>query len=132
MSVSDPIADMLTCIRNANRIYRKEVLFPASKIKRGIADVLKREGFIEDVRHLEDSKQGMLKVYLKFGPDSEFVIHTIERVSKPGRRIYSGVEDIEPVLNGIGILVVSTPQGILSDRECRERRLGGEVLCRVW
>jgi len=132
MSVSDPIADMLTCIRNANRIHRREVLVPASKIKRGIADVLKREGFIEDVRDLEDTKQGRLKIYLKYGPDREFVIHSIERVSRPGRRVYASVDEIDPVLEGMGVLVVSTPSGILSDRECRERRVGGEVLCKVW
>ena len=132
MSVSDPIADMLTCIRNANRIHREEVLVPASRLKKGVADVLKREGFIADVRTVEDSAQGKLKIYLKYGADGEYVIHRIDRISKPGRRVYSGVGDIEPVFNGIGVSIVSTPAGILSDRECRERRVGGEVLCRVW
>jgi len=132
MSVSDPIADMLTCIRNANRIHRDSLLVPASKLKQGLAEVLKREGFIEDVRFLEESAQGKLKIYLKYGPDGETVIHAIDRVSRPGRRVYTGAEDIEPFRNGIGVRVVSTPAGILSDRECRERRVGGEVLCEVW
>ncbi len=132
MSVTDPIADMLTCIRNANRIHRDSVVVPASKVKTGIADVLKREGFIEDVRPVEDSTQGKLKIYLKYGEDGELVLHRIDRVSKPGRRIYAGVEDIKPVMRGIGLRIVSTPAGILSDRECREKRVGGEVLCEVW
>jgi len=132
MSVSDPIADMLTIIRNANRIHRKEALVPGSRTKRGIAEVMKREGFLEDSRFVEDDKQGILKIYLKYGPDGEQVIHRIDRVSRPGRRVYAGVDDIETVLNGIGIAIVSTPEGILSDRECRERRVGGEVLCKVW
>ena len=132
MSCSDPIADMLTVIRNANSIYRKAAVVPASKLKQGVADVMKREGFIEDVRFLDESAQGKLKIYLKYGPDGEQVIHKIQRVSKPGRRIYAGVEDIKPVLRGIGVRIISTPAGILSDRECREKRVGGEVLCEVW
>ncbi len=132
MSVSDPIADMLTCIRNANRIHRDSLLVPASKLKKGLAEVLKREGFIEDVRFLEESAQGKLKIYLKYGPDGEHVIHAIDRVSRPGRRVYAGAEGIVPFRNGIGVRVVSTPAGILSDRECRDRRVGGEVLCEVW
>ena len=132
MSVSDPIADMLTCIRNANRIHRESVLVPASRLKRGIAEVLKREGYLEDVRLLEESAQGKLKIYLKYGPDGEQVISNIGRVSRPGRRVYARVDEIVPVRHGIGIRVVSTPSGILSDRECRAQRVGGEVLCEVW
>ena len=131
MSVTDPIADMLTCVRNANSIRRDTVLVPASKVKLGIAEVMKREGFIADVRPVEDSVQGKLKIYLKYGPDGEHVIHAIDRISKPGRRMYSGVEEIRPVLNGIGIQIISTPAGILSDRECREKHVGGEILCEI-
>lgn len=132
MSCSDPIADMLTVIRNGNSIHRETVMVPASKLKQGVVDVMKREGFLEDVRFLDESAQGKLKIYLKYGPDGEQVIHRINRVSKPGRRVYAGVEDIKPVLRGIGVRILSTPAGILSDRECREKRVGGEVLCEVW
>ena len=132
MCMTDPIADMLTRIRNAYRIDRREVKIPASKVKVGIAQVLKREGFIDDYSLVEAHPQGELVVNLRYGPDRERVINKIERVSKPGRRIYSQVTALRPVLNGLGISIVSTSKGILSDRECRQNQVGGEVLARVW
>jgi small subunit ribosomal protein S8 len=130
--MSDPVADMLTRIRNANTIKLAQVDVPHSRIKRGIADVLKQEGYIRDYRVIEDESQGMLRLYLKYGPDGEFVINKINRVSKPGRRVYRGVKEIQKVLNGLGISVVSTSRGILSDRRAREVGVGGEVLAEVW
>jgi small subunit ribosomal protein S8 len=132
MSMTDPVADMLTRIRNANRIKLPHIDVPASNLKRGIADVLKRTGFVRDFRVIEDSKQGSLRVFLKYGPDGEFVISRINRVSKPGRRVYRGVSELPKVLNGLGIAILSTSRGILSDHDAREARVGGEVLAEVW
>jgi small subunit ribosomal protein S8 len=132
MSMTDPIADMLTRIRNANRIRLPHVDVPASNLKRGIADVLKRAGFISDFRLVEDSHQGSLRVFLKYGPDGEHVISRINRVSKPGRRVYRRVEELPRVLNGLGIAIVSTSRGILSDQDARQARVGGEILAEVW
>ena len=132
MSMSDPIADMLTRIRNSNAIRQPQVDIPASKLKRGIADVLKREGYIRDYRVIEDETQGTLRVYLKYGPDGEYVLNKINRVSKPGRRVYRSVTEIPKVLNGLGICVVSTSQGILSDVQARSAGVGGEILAEVW
>ncbi len=128
---SDPIADMLTRIRNAARVRRAQVKIPSSKIKVGIAEVLKEEGFILGYDVVEDTKQGILRVDLKYGPRGENVIHGLKRVSRGGRRVYSGVEDLPRVMDGLGISIVSTPRGVLSDRRCREQRVGGEVLCTV-
>lgn len=128
---SDPIADMLTRIRNAARVRRAQVKIPASKIKVGIAEVLKEEGFILGYDVVEDTKQGILRVDLKYGPRGENVIHGLKRVSRGGCRVYSGVEDLPRVMDGLGISIVSTPRGVLSDRRCREQRVGGEVLCTV-
>ncbi len=132
MVMTDPIADMLTRIRNALLRGHRTVNMPASKIKEGLLAALKREGFVEDYRRIESGPQGILRVYLKWGPHGERVIQEIKRESKPGRRVYRKVEDIRPVLRGIGVAIYSTPQGILSDRECRQRRVGGEMLCTVW
>ena len=132
MTMTDPLADLLTRIRNANRIGRPSVDCPGSKIKRGTLAVLKREGYIRDFKDLEDVKFPMIRIYLSYGRDEERVIRHLQRVSKPGRRIYSKVRDLDPVLGGLGIRIVSTPKGVLSDRECREQRLGGEVLAEVW
>jgi small subunit ribosomal protein S8 len=132
MSMSDPVADLLTRIRNANTIKLPQVDIPVSSLKRGIADVLKSEGYIRDYRVIEDNVQGVLRIYLKYGSDGEFVINKIYRVSKPGRRVYRGVKDIPKVLNGLGISVLSTSRGILSDRGAREAGVGGEVLAEVW
>ena len=128
---SDPIADMLTRIRNAARVHRPQVKIPASKIKIGIAKVLKEEGFILGYDVVADTKQGVLRVDLKYGPRGENVIHGLKRISRGGCRVYRGVADLPRVMDGLGISIVSTPKGVLSDRTCREQRLGGEVLCTV-
>jgi small subunit ribosomal protein S8 len=130
--MTDPIADMLTRIRNAIRNKRKSVKIPKSKIKIGIAEVLQKEGYIDGFALVEEGVQGALEVKLRYGPDGEVVINQIERNSKPGCRVYGGLEDLKPVLNGLGIAVLSTSKGILSDREARRQKVGGEVLCTVW
>ena len=132
MSMTDPIADMLTRIRNANSIGMTEVKMPRSKIKTGIADVLKREGYISDYQEFEEGHQGEIQVSLKYGLEGEKVIQTIRRISKPGCRVYRQVKELKPVLSGLGISILSTPEGILSDREARAKNVGGEVLCTVW
>ena len=129
---SDPIADMLTRVRNAARVRRPEVLIPSSKIKVGIARVLKEEGYISGFDVIEDTNQGKLRVQLKYGDRGEDVIHQLIRESKTGCRVYSKVNDLPRVLDGLGIAIVSTSQGVLSDRTCRERRVGGELLCTVY
>lgn len=129
---SDPIADMLTRIRNAARVRATNVMIPSSKLKAGIAQVLKDEGYILDYDVVEDGKQGILRIDLKYGPRGEDVIHKIERVSKVGRRVYRGVEDLPHVLDGLGVAIVSTSQGIMSDRVCRDRHMSGELLCTVY
>lgn len=130
--ITDPIADMLTRIRNAVRVEHPFVDIPTSNLKRGVAEVLKREGYIWDWEEIDAKPVRLLRVYLKYGPNGERVIRHIRRISKPGRRIYSPVSKLKPVLNGLGISILSTSRGILSDREARHRRLGGEVLCEVW
>ncbi len=132
MSMTDPIADMLTRIRNANRLQKESVDIPASKVKAGIAHVLKEEGYIREYKLEPTATQGLLRVYLKYGPEHEFVINHIKRESKPGRRLYKQADELTGVLNGLGIAIVSTSSGIKSDRECRAKRLGGELLCTVW
>lgn len=132
--MTDPIADMLTRIRNAVRIERPVVEMPHSKVKRGLAEVLKREGYIWDWR--EEQAEGtpgkQLCIDLKYGPNGERVIRHIKRVSKPGHRVYSRASDLRPILNGLGILIISTSRGVISDREARQKNLGGEVLCELW
>jgi small subunit ribosomal protein S8 len=132
--MTDPISDMLTRIRNAVRIERPHVLMPLSRVKRGLAEVLKREGYIWDWR--EEAEEGKpakhLVLQLKYGPNGERVIRHIRRVSKPGRRVYSRATSLQPVLGGLGISIISTSRGVISDREARQRNLGGEVLCEVW
>ena len=132
MSMTDPIADMLTRIRNANAIRRSTVDVPRSRLKKGIAEVLKREGFIVDYLDIDAGAQSTLRLELRYGPDGQRLIRDIQRVSKPGRRVYRGVGDLEAPLDGIGVFVVSTDKGVLSDREAREQRTGGEVLCKVY
>lgn len=132
--MTDPIADMLTRIRNGVSVERPHVEIPISKVKRGLAEVLKREGYIWDWAEVEveDTPVNSLRLDLKYGPNGERVIRKIQRVSKPGRRVYSRAKELDPVLNGLGISVVSTSKGVLSDREARQQNLGGEVLCEVW
>ncbi len=131
MSWSDPIADMLTRIRNASRVGKPHVNVKASKICAGIAAVLKQEGYIVDFDRIEDGHQGILRITLKYDPEGQPAITEITRTSKPGCRVYSGVENLPTVMAGMGIVVVSTSKGIISDRTCRENKVGGEVLCTV-
>jgi len=130
--MTDPIADMLTRIRNAVRVEKPHVDFPLSKVKRGLAEVLKREGYIWDWEEVPSEPAKQLRLHLKYGPNGERVIRTIRRISKPGRRVYSGTTQLKPVLGGLGISVISTSRGVISDREARQRKLGGEVLCEIW
>ena len=130
--MTDPIADMLTRIRNAVRVERQFVEMPLSKVKRGLAEVLKREGYIWDWSEIKDAKFPHLRLDLKYGPNGERVIRKIRRVSKPGRRIYNRAAELRPILNGLGISIISTSRGVISDREARQRNLGGEVLCEIW
>ena len=131
MNNQDPIADMLTRIRNANRVGRRFVLIPRSKICLGIAQVLKDEGYIEDFDSIDDETQGQIRVKLKYALDGGKVIHAIDRESKPGCRVYRGVAELPNILNGMGICVVSTSKGVMSDRKAREQNVGGELLCTV-
>ena len=131
--MTDPIADMLTRIRNAVRVERAFVDVPASRVKRGIADVLKREGFIWDWKEVESeaSPVNTIQLELKYGANGERVIQSIRRMSKPGRRLYAHCKDLKPVLGGMGITIISTSKGVISDREARREKVGGEVLCEV-
>jgi small subunit ribosomal protein S8 len=129
---SDPIADMLTRIRNAARIQKKQVAIPCSKMKIGIAEVLRDEGYIEGFDVIEDNKQNVLRIDLKYGSRGEDVIHSLRRASKPGRRLYKPASELPHILDGLGIAIVSTSQGVLSDRQCREKCVGGELICTVY
>jgi len=132
--MTDPIADMLTRIRNAVSVERPNVEMPISKVKRGVAEVLKREGYIWDWTEVNEEvdKFPKLRIELKYGPSGEKVIQRIKRVSKPGCRVYSRSRDLRPILNGLGISILSTSSGFMSDREARQQKVGGEVLCEVW
>lgn len=129
--MTDPIADMLTRIRNAVRVERPFVDIPTSRVKRGIADVLKREGFIWDWKDIEGEPVAHLRLELKYGPNGERVIQAIKRLSKPGRRVYSHSKELKPVLGGMGIRIISSSRGVISDREARRDKIGGELLCEV-
>ena len=132
MVMTDPVADMLTRIRNANSVYHDKVEIPASKIKQAIAQVLKAEGFIKDFEVIKDDKQGTLRASLKYGPNREKVITGIKRISKPGLRVYVKSEQMPRVLGGLGIAIISTSKGIMTDKQARRDGLGGEVLAFVW
>ena len=132
MVMTDPIADMLTSIRNANQMKHLTVLVPASKIKLEILNVIKSEGYIEDVEFVEDGKQGEIKVTLKYTDKKERVIKGITRISKPGLRVYAKSTEMPKVLNGLGVAVVSTSNGVMTDREARQKNLGGEVIAYIW
>jgi small subunit ribosomal protein S8 len=132
MSMSDPIADMLTRIRNAGKAKFNSVDIPGSKLKTELAKILKDEGFIKNYKFLKDKKQGILRVYLKYGQGERNVIVGIERVSKPSRRVYVKSKDIKPVLNGMGIAILSTSKGIMTDKRARNEIAGGEILCNIW
>lgn len=132
MQMSDVIADMLTRIRNANSAKHDTVDIPASNMKKAIADILLAEGYIKGVQIIEDGKQGVIRVTLKYGPGKQKVIHGLRRVSKPGLRIYSNCEEMPRVMNGLGIALVSTSKGIMTDKKARRENVGGEVLAFVW
>ena len=132
MAMTDPIADMLSRIRNANSVYHDKVEIPGSKIKKAIAEVLKEEGFIKDYTFTEDNKQGIITIRLKYGPNREKVITGLKRVSRPGLRKYSKHAELPKVLGGIGIAIISTSHGIMTDKAARKKGLGGEVIAYVW
>ncbi len=132
MSMTDPIADLLTRIRNANEIGAAKVKAPYSGLKKSVLKVLKEQGYIIDYAAQMEGTKGVLEVTLKYGPDGEKVIEYIQRVSKPGRRVYRGATDLPDVLNGLGVAVVSTSKGVLSNIEAKKLGVGGEVLCEVW
>jgi len=132
MVMTDPIADMLTRIRNANMVKHEKLELPASNIKKEIADILKREGYIRDYEFIEDNKQGALRLFLKYGTNEERVITGIKRISKPGLRVYANASEMPRVLNGLGTAIVSTSKGVLTDKEARSQAVGGEVLAYIW
>ncbi|MGO0058760.1 30S ribosomal protein S8 [Brevibacillus fluminis] len=132
MVMTDPIADMLTRIRNANMVRMEKVEIPASTIKKEIARVLKEEGFIRDAEFVEDNKQGIIRVFLKYGPNNERVITGLKRISKPGLRVYAKNNEIPRVLGGLGLAIISTSAGLMTDKQARQTHVGGEVLAYVW
>ncbi|WP_283583166.1 MULTISPECIES: 30S ribosomal protein S8 [Limosilactobacillus] len=132
MSMSDPIADFLTRIRNANMAHHASVEAPASKMKRDIAETLKAEGFVSDVEYVDDDKQGIIRVFLKYGKNGERVISGLKRISKPGLRTYVKADAVPKVLNGLGIAIISTSQGVVTDKVARAKNIGGEVIAYVW
>ena len=132
MSMSDPIADMLTRIRNGGKAEFEKVDIPGSKLKIELARVLKEQGYIKNYKFLKDDKQGVLRVYLKYSGERRPVIYGIERVSKPSRRVYKKAKEIKSVLNGLGISIISTSKGLMTDKEAKKANMGGEVLCNVW
>ena len=132
MTMTDPIADMLTRIRNANTVGHDTVDVPASKMKRSIADILLAEGYIKGFDVIEDSKQGTIKIQMKYGAGKERVISGIKKISKPGLKVYAKANEVPKVLGGLGIAIISTSQGVISDKEARKLGVGGEVICYVW
>ena len=132
MTMTDPIADMLTRIRNANTVGHETVEIPASKMKKAIAEILKEEGYIADFDIIDDNKQGIIKVTMKYGANKEKVITGIKKISKPGLKVYAKANDVPRVLGGLGIAIISTSKGVISDKEARKMGVGGEVICYVW
>ena len=132
MSMSDPIADFLTRIRNANLAQHESVEAPASKMKKDIAEILKNEGFIRDVEYVDDNKQGIIRVFLKYGQDGQRVISGLKRISKPGLRSYVKADAVPKVLNGLGIAILSTSEGVMTDKDARAKKIGGEVIAYIW
>jgi len=130
--MTDPIADMLTRIRNANTVGHATVEIPASKMKKAIAEILKEEGYIRGYEVIEDGKQGIIKVSMKYGPDKTKVISGIKKISKPGLKVYAKAEDVPKVLGGLGIAIISTSNGLITDKQARKLGVGGEVVCYVW
>lgn len=132
MTMTDPIADMLTRIRNANTVGHETVEIPASKMKKAIAEILKEEGYIEDFNVIDDNKQGIIKITMKYGANKEKVITGIKKISKPGLKVYAKANDVPRVLGGLGIAIISTSKGVVSDKQARKMGVGGEVICYVW
>lgn len=132
MVMTDPIADFLTRIRNANMAKHESLEVPASKIKRDIAEILKNEGFVRDVEYIDDDKQGIIRVFLKYSKGNERVISGIRRISKPGLRSYVKADAVPKVLNGLGIAILSTSEGVITDKEARAKKIGGEVIAYIW
>jgi len=132
VTMTDPVADMLTRIRNANLVHHERVEIPGSRLKKSMAQILKDEGFIRDFDWIDDGTQGTLRLYLKYGPNKEKVINGLKRISKPGLRVYVQRDGVPRVLSGLGIAILSTSHGVLSDKQARRQRVGGEVLCYVW
>ena len=132
MTMTDPIADMLTRIRNANMVRHEKLELPGSNMKKDIAEILKREGFVRDVEYIEDDKQGLIRIFLKYGSNNERVITGLKRISKPGLRVYAKTDEVPRVLNGLGIALVSTSQGLLTDKEASAKKVGGEIIAYVW
>lgn len=132
MSMSDPIADFLTRIRNAGMVYHDKVEVPASRVKRELAELLKSEGYIKDVEFIADDKQGVIRMYLKYGPNRERVITGLKRISRPGLRVYAKKDEMPKVLGGLGIAIISTSKGIMTDKKARKEGLGGEVISYIW
>jgi small subunit ribosomal protein S8 len=132
MAISDPIADMLTRIRNAAKAKFNSVDVPGSTVKIEVAKILKSEGFIRNYKFLKDGKQGILRIYLKYGAGQSNVIYELKRVSKPSRRVYVRCKEIKPVYNGMGIAILSTSKGLMTDKKARQEKVGGEILCHVW
>ena len=128
----DPIADFLTRIRNANMAQHESVEAPASKMKKDIAEILKNEGFIRDVEYVDDNKQGIIRVFLKYGNDGQRVISGLKRISKPGLRTYVKADAVPKVLNGLGIAIISTSEGVVTDKVARAKKIGGEVIAYIW
>ncbi|HHW44546.1 MAG: 30S ribosomal protein S8 [Thermoanaerobacteraceae bacterium] len=132
MVMTDPIADFLTRIRNANTVYHEKVEVPASRMKKAIAAILKEEGLIKDYEVVEDGKQGVIRLYLKYGPEKQRVITGLKRISRPGLRVYARKDSVPRVLGGLGIAILSTSRGIMTDKQARKLGVGGEVICYVW
>ena len=132
MQITDPIADLLTRIRNASSSKHETVDVPSSNMKKAIVEILNNEGYIKDYQVIEDGKQGIIRINLKYGPNKERVISGLKRVSKPGLRFYAGVDELPRVLKGLGIAIVSTSKGVMTDKEARKQHIGGEVLAFIW
>ncbi len=132
MAMSDPVADMLTRIRNASLVRRERVEVPGSRLKRAMAEIMKREGYIRDFEWVAGSPENKIRIHLRYGPRKEQVIRGLKRVSKPGLRVYAAKDELPRVLGGLGVAIVSTSRGLMTDREARELGLGGEVICQIW
>jgi small subunit ribosomal protein S8 len=130
--LTDPIADFLTRIRNANQAYKERVEIPNSRMKRALTEIMKNEGFLRNYDKIDDGKQGVLRLYLKYGPNKQKVLTGLKRISKPGLRVYVQKDEVPKVLGGLGISVISTPKGLMTDKQARQDGLGGEVICYIW